>query len=406
MRGYYQNEEDSPEEDSTTTLENQLLHFHTSDQHERAISTGTELLAIDPLNGWVHAIMGQAYTSLEQYNHAEKHFKAAIAQDPDDADNFTQISFMELQRGRAGKADDYIRKSISMDPTSAYTWYIFGILCIHYEDFNQAQFCVAKIRELDPSSNNAEQLDVMSKTNIEGKNQYSTTEKISENEKLLGTDPENDFAHYQLANIYLHEIKDFDKAEFHFRKALEIDPIDKDYQKGLIKSWRKRDWILKTLWIPYLPIQWALDICGWANKKIWPYVFMIFIMKYILIAAIVVALIFYSIFWPVAKLYEYMTLAEIHRKMGVLKIYSGTMEQIHKWKLSKRMFTMAGIALFYWGCIALLTPLIIDHEAAKMSITAIIFGIFTIIVSLSWIWLIINAIKKSKRSSKNKSLKA
>ena len=118
---------------------------------------------------------------------------------------------------------------------------------------------------------------------------------------------------------------------------------------------------------------------------------------------IVVALVFYTLFWPIAKLYEYLTLAEIHRKMGVLKMYGG-MEQVHKWQYSKRMMLFVAIALFYWGGIALATPYMIDSDATGATLTFIVFGLFIVFIILSWILLFVGGIKKARRSSKNKSL--
>jgi len=405
MRDFYQesSEIDDEHDDEQSALYNQLYFFHTSDQYERAISVGFELLAKDPNNAYVHSILGQSYTNLERYPDAEKHLKAAIANDPDDGELFAHLAYMELKRGRAGIADDNIRISVKLDPTSSYAWYIFGILCVHYEDFKQAQVCVDKIRTLEPESGLAEKLDVQSRSEIVGRNQYNVAEKISEHEKLLEVNPEDDFVHYQLGYLHLYETKDVKKAEFHFRKALELDPTDKDFQKGLIKSWRKRDLFLRLLWVPYLPIEWALKVCEWCNRKIWPYVFMIFLFKYIILMGIVVALVFYTLFWPIAKLYEYLTLAEIHRKMGVLKMYGG-MEQVHKWQYSKRMMLFVAIALFYWGGIALATPYMIDSDATGATLTFIVFGLFIVFIILSWILLFVGGIKKARRSSKNKSL--
>jgi len=295
MRGYYQEGDELEDDDGVSALQNQIFHFHTSDQHERVLSVGAQLLSKDPQNSWVHSLMGQAHTALEQYAEAEKQLRAAIALEPDDGATFGYLAFMELQRGRAGAADDHIRQSIKLDPTNTYSWYIFGILCVHYRDFKQAQICVEKIRTLDPESSLAETLDVRSRSEIDGKNQFTLEEKITENERLLADNPEDDFVHFQLGYIHLDETKDIEKAEFHFRKALEGDPADKDYQKGLIKSWRKRDWFLKFLWIPYLPIQWALQIGEWCNKQLWPYLFMIFLFKYILLIGVIVALIFFTI---------------------------------------------------------------------------------------------------------------
>jgi len=403
MRGFYQEGDDLEEDDGVSALYNQLFHFHSSDQHERVISVGSELLSKEPEDAWVHSLMGQAYTGLERYSEAEKHLKTAIANDPDDGEYFAHLSFMELKRKRAGAADDHIRRSLQLDPTSSYAWYIFGILSIHYEDFNQAQVCVDKIRTLDPESGLAEQLDVSSRSDIDGKNQYSVAEKIAETEKLLESDPESDHIHYQLGCIHLNETKDVEKAEFHFRKALESEPADKDYQKGLIRTWRKKDWFLRVLWVPHLPIDWALKICEWCNKEKWPYLFMIFLFKYILIVGVIVALIFYTIFWPIAKLYEYLTLAEIHRKIGVLKMYSGVMEKVHKWAFSKRMMLLGVVVVLYWGGIAVAAPHLIDSEDSGAPLTLLVFGICTLFIILSWLLLFLGGIKKARRLSKNRT---
>lgn len=402
MRGFYQ-EDDNEEDDEVSALYNQLMHFSTSGQHERVISTGAELLAIDPEDTWVHMRMASAYTGLEKYNESEKHLKKAIATDPESADAFTEYAYLELQRGRMGAADDKIKVSIKLDPTNDYAWYIYGILCVNYDDFKQAQFCVKKIRELQPENDYASKLEVMAYSNIDGANQYSKEQKIEEYEKLLAADPEDEFANYNLGLIYLDELNNAQKAEYHFRKALELDPTDKDYQKGLIKAWRKRDLFLRILWIPFLPIAWSIKVVEWANKEKWPYIFMIFLFKYLIIVSIVVAVLFFVVFWPIAKLYEYFTLAEIHRKLGVLKLYSGVMEKIHKWEFRKRMMLFVSVVVLYWGSLAVLTPIYFLDPEANKSFLYLISGLFFLFILFSWGSLIFSIFRKGKRSIINKS---
>jgi len=394
MRDFYS--EDSEEDDEVAGLYQQFSYFIESDQNERVVSVGTELLSKNPYDEFVHNLVGHAYTALGNYDAAEKHLKTAIANDPEYGYAYANLANLELQRGRAGKADEYVRVAIRLDPTDVYSWNIFALLCIHFDDYKQAQVCVNKIRELDPESGIADALEVKARTYIEGKTQYTTEEKLAANENLLGRDPEAGHVHYQLGYIHIEE------TEFHFRKALEADPTDKDYQKGLILCWRKRDVLLKLIWVPYLPIAWVLKLCEWCHKKKWPYIFMIFLFKYILMMSIIVALIFFTIFWPVAKLYEYMTLAEIHRKMGMLKLYSGMMERVHTWKFKNRIAIFIGMVSIFWGSLIIAIPIFFAKPAVNKAFLILITGLFFLFICASWTYLLISGHRQRRRNRKNK----
>ena len=84
---------------------------------------------------------------------------------------------------------------------------------------------------------------------------------------------------------------------------------------------------------------------------------------------------FFTIFWPVCKVYEYLTIADLHKKMGLLKLYKGPMAKLHKLSFPARFGIFVLCMLVFWGSISTLifSPYAPALLAGITSIAGILF---------------------------------
>lgn len=400
MREHY-----SEEVDEVEGVRHQLYHFIEVDQYERVLPLAFELLQKDPDDADLYSQIGNAFLQLGKYEEAEKYLKKAVSLDPENTYGFQLLANLEYERSRLGVADEYIRKALQLNPLDVFSWYLLGVICVHFEDFKQTQLCIDKIRTLDPESSLERDLDLLCRSSINNEYAYSTDEKIVEHQNRLSEDPNNAYHHYALGLLYCEEKRDYEKAEEFFRKALQQSPSDKDYQKALIMVFRKKDRLLRLLWLPFLPVIAFTRLYAWGEKKtkyqkFLLFIAFLFIAKYVLVLSIVVLLIFYSCFWPITKLYEYLTLAETHKRLGKLQLYRGWTAQLHKMPLAKKMLLFTLLTLVYWSGVAY-----VIFDQANGDFFVMLIGVcFSLMVFIGLSILIWEWIRARVRSKKNRKL--
>lgn len=391
-------------QDQESSLYTQLQNFLASGQWQRAKETTASLLSSSPESTYLHFQMGNILYQLNQYPQSEIHYKRTIALSPDYADGYNGLAYLYLAMGRAGTAEDNIRKAISIDPEDESSWIIFGHLALHFDDPQAAINHANKALDLDPDSLGARDILARAKAELKGPQKTSPQEQIRDHQEILRLDPENDLAHTRIGCIHYDELKDYETAEHHFRTALKIDPNDKENQKLLILTLRKRDPILRLLWSPLQPALWILNLFSWAWEKKWPILLLIFVTKYLVVIGVAISLIFFTIFWPLTKIYEYLTISDLHQKMGKIALYQGPAAKIHKLGFKTRFLLFSLIVLAFWTTIYIL----FSHQVTKNKLIAtagiVLAGGVILVYALSWGGLIRDTFRKARRKRKDKKL--
>lgn len=392
---------DSNEEEA---LYNQWMNFSSSDQWDRAQEVLGQLLTKDPESAWLHCQMGSACYQLDQNKESEKHFQKAIALAPDDPDPFQGLTYLYLSMGRAGVAEDHCRKALQLDPDDIDNWTLMTHLCIHFEDAAEATKCVQKASALNPHDSRLISLRTQIGAISKGASKLSPYEQIEGYRDVLRISPENDNAHYSIGLVQINELKDYAGAEKSFRAALKIDPQDTANQKALIQALRKRDPILKVLWSPFNFGMWIFDVYSKAWDMKWPIIILIFTWKYFLIGGVVLWLIFFVLFWPMAKVYEALTLVEVHKKMGKISLYTGPLARLHRLSFPLRCLIFGGIFIAFWSMIVWLW----QREGARSKIIewgvlAVTGGVILMIAIGLFAW-IRDSHRSRKRRKKNSQI--
>lgn len=381
-----------------------LYNLMNAGQWDLAVKELGQHIAEDPEDEDLHNMMGRALRKLGRFAESEKHLKKSVTLAPEDDDAFVELAMTYLEMNRPGLADDMVRQALRLNPENEISWIIMGQLSLHYDDTQQALRCADQIKRLNPESTQAMEIRTRALAEAEGAMKLPANQQIQEFHAILEVDPENDSALMHLGIVYFDELKDYDRAEEYFRAALQIDPTDKTYQKLLIKTLRKKDPVLKLLWMPYLPVKWILQLYSWAWKLKWPIIPLFFIGRPLIIVLALCALIFFAIFWPVAKMYEYLTIADLHRKMGRVTFHRGPLARLHKASFGVRFSCfLVGVVLF-WSCIAAF--FVSEATRGPMIfgvIILVVFGAFALIF-LSWGAVIYQFIRGKIRARKNRDL--
>lgn len=381
-----------------------LYNLMNAGQWDRVLSELGPQLAEDPEDPDLHVMMGQALRKLRRFNESEQHLKKAISLAPDDDDGFVELAMTYLEMERLGLADDMVRQALRLNPENEVSWIIMGQLSLHYDDSRQALRCAEQIKRLNPESTTAIEIRTRALAEMEGSMKLPADQQARGYHAILEKDPENDSALMHLGCLYFNEYEDYDQAEKYFRAALQIDPNDKDYQKLLIKTLRKKDLFLQILWLPYLPVKWITKLYSWAWEHKWPIIPLFFVGRPLIIFLALFALIFFTIFWPIAKMYEYLTIADLHRKMGRITLHRGPLARLHKASFAAR-FTcfLVGVVLF-WSCIAAFFVSETTRGPMLLGISSlVVFGAFAL-VFLSWGAWLVQYIRGKIRTRKNRDL--
>jgi tetratricopeptide (TPR) repeat protein len=381
-----------------------LYNLINAQQWDRALEEIGNQLAEDPEDVELHTMRGLVLRKLGRFDESEKQLKKVIALAPDDDDGFVELSKTYLDMNRAGLADEMVRQALRLNPENEVSWILLGQLSLHYSDTQMALRCADQIKRLNPESTAAMEIRTRALAETEGKQKIPADEQIREYQSILEVEPENERALVLLGEVHLNELKDYEKAEEYFRSALRIDPSDKSYQKLLIATLRKKDPILKLLWLPHRPFHWILQFYSWCWKEKWPLIIQFFVGKYAIILLSLSGLMFFALFWPITKMYEYLTIADLHRKLGRVTLHRGPFARLHQSSFTLRFcFFLLGVLLF-WGCI---TAFFVNEKTRGHVLTGIAvlvgFGA-TALVFLGWGSFIYDFIRGKIRARKNRHL--
>lgn len=345
--------------------------FVSAGQWDRSLATALEWLSKAPENLRAHRVAAQSLINLDREEEAEKHLEKVLAGNPNDGFAHRLMAIVYFRAGKFRSADESIRKAISLDPTDAYHWYQLAHMSYNLGDLTTARSSVAKAREFNPRDANILNLAIL----CEPKDAVSV--KIQRYEEALALDPENANIYNNIGAIYLNQIKDYGKAEEHFRRALFFKPTSKTFRKNLFLTVKKRDLIYRILCTPR---DWMIAVINFfaraRKENIWLYLLMIplwLLAFYYIYGALLLWLV---LVWPLTKVYEYLTIGDIRARAGELGVRRGGFLGFRKWPLKVRLSIFAFLLISFWGGVAFCfvgkNP-VADKEVGRATLGAILF---------------------------------
>ncbi|MEM7383473.1 MAG: tetratricopeptide repeat protein [Verrucomicrobiota bacterium] len=371
-------------ESSRTYLLAQLVR---SRQWDRAGQLAGELLAEDPESTYLHGIRGQAALVGGDLALAERHLEKALAGDPDDDHTLWLLGKIAFQRNEEKKAEDLVSRAIGLDPQQAHYWQTMGWVAWDRDDFESARDCANRARQLDPTE--ADHLILLARAEQSLKAPAPLVMGLLD--EALALDPENAEVHDTVGNIQLTELKDPAKAETSFRRALTLDPTDDRYRKNLLGALRKTDPFLRILYLPWEGVKKLAGVWDWVWEKKWPLIGFIFVAKYLLVILMAMLVLWLMWMFPVARVYEYLTLSDIRARAGDVRARKGGLLSVHQWPFAARIGAFIAFSLGFFYLL---------FRASQTEAFGLVLGVLIGIGVVLWVILGIVGLVSASRSKR------
>jgi tetratricopeptide (TPR) repeat protein len=251
-----------------------------------------------------HIRLGIQCRELNRLNDAERHFKDALAEDPNDDFALRQLAMtVHMQEDREREALQIIDRAIGIDPNDGFHHAARAFILCSLERGPDALKSARTARELDPyldaamtaeahahfvmknwaeSERAAREALAIDPDDATAANLLSHAlrmqNKRAENDAqiagLLERDPENEHTHFNAGWSALNR-GDHRAAETHFREALRLNPSFDPAREGLLTSFRARSPIYRgylnyCMWMSRLKggAQWAVILGLYFGFKI------------------------------------------------------------------------------------------------------------------------------------------
>jgi tetratricopeptide (TPR) repeat protein len=251
-----------------------------------------------------HIRLGMQCRELNRLGDAERHFKDALAEDPNDDFALQQLAMtIHMQDDREREALEVIDRAIGVDPNDAYHHACRAFILCSLDRGPDALKSARTARELDPYLDAA--ITAEAQAHLVMKNwaqaeraarealaidpdeaapanllshalrmQGKSAENDAQIAGLLERDPENEHTHFNAGWSALNR-GDHRAAEIHFREALRLNPSFDPAREGLLTSFRARSPIYRgylnyCLWMSRLKkgAQWAVIIGLYVGFRI------------------------------------------------------------------------------------------------------------------------------------------
>jgi tetratricopeptide (TPR) repeat protein len=330
-----------------------LAHrFMSARQWDRSLAATMEWLSKEPENQRAHRAAAQSLINLNRTEEASRHLEKVLAGNP--ADNLAHRLMAEVHF-RAGKfrlADESIQKAISLCPTDAHHWYKLAHMSYRLGDLATAKKSVARARELSPRSADILNLAILCEP------ETAAEAKIRQYQDALALNPENANIHNNMGTEYLNKLKDYAKAEECFRRALFFNPTSDIFRQNLFVTLKHRDLVYRIL---CLPKDWQFKVIkffdGMRKRNLLLYILIIALWLVAFRFVLGGLVLWFALFWPLTKVYEFLTMGDIRARAGELGVRRGGFLGYRRWPLKIRLSLFAvflisfwgGLALFWWG---------------------------------------------------------
>jgi tetratricopeptide (TPR) repeat protein len=216
------------------TSQNKALLLYRQSRYKLAIEELLKSLDDFPDDSYSYALLALCFSDLKQFQEANEYTSKALELEPEDAFIHEVNARVLYAQNKFDESIDAINKSIHIDPGNADAFAILSKLLLSFRQFSKAIEAAETALTLEPGNKNVECLSSYAQALTATGN---TLKAESVYETILSVDPEDSYAHSELGGILMRKsVPSKEKALYHFRKALQLDPSS---------SWIKRNIILQ-----------------------------------------------------------------------------------------------------------------------------------------------------------------
>lgn len=199
-------------------LRRQLRDDRSAGRHERILERMERLVAQGIADAEAYAWLAQARDFLGDTEGARQSLDTALSLAPEDTESIHQIAEVLLDWGEAREASHHLRAAQERQPGNLTTEFLLSRALHAMGDYDEAlERCEACLHH---TPNEPEVLKWRAVLLTAMRREVEAQETL---QQVLAIKPRDFGANNNLASLYLYQT-DYDKAEYHYRLAQEVDP--------------------------------------------------------------------------------------------------------------------------------------------------------------------------------------
>jgi tetratricopeptide (TPR) repeat protein len=261
------------------------LHLYGQNRYSDAEREFRQAAGNDPNDAYVRAMLGLTLSHQERFDDAEREIREALKLDPGLPFVHYARAFVLDDRRRYSEAEEAIEEAISMEPEDADFYALLAQIRLNQRNWPGALEAAEIGLQINAEHVACTNLRAMALVNLGRKEEAGLTIDAA-----LAKDPENSVTHANQGWTLLHA-GDHKRALEHFRESLRLDPENEWARQGIIEALKAQNflyaWMLKYfLWMSRLSenMQWVVIIGAFfgmrilrgvekANPQFAPYIF-------------------------------------------------------------------------------------------------------------------------------------
>ena len=258
-----------------------------------------------------------------------------------------QMSLYWTEKKRPREAEAAVQRAVSIVPYSADFW--AQLARVYYIEGapERAREPAERALSLAPNDPEIGNLHAIVQAECADGTKLDLAAQEARLLELLKEDPENHSLQHNLGAFYLNDKADYERAVQHLSTAVSLDPSYRPSRTALAQALRHLDGFLKWFYFPYRFLPLANGGLRWAAKTRWGYA-PVALAGLALFLPVLLLIVFWAIvLWPLAKIYEWLTVAELRERMKVHG-HPGPFG-IHHWPRGVRLLVVLVAYSAFWA---------------------------------------------------------
>jgi len=136
-------------------LEQGLNWLQVADIPQQAIVRFEEILHDYPDLAVVHALLGLAYSRIDDAGRAVDELRRAVELAPEDGENHLYLGELYLGRQRGAQAKEHFERAVEHNPTLSPAWFHLGDMALERQELDAARSAFLIAARLEPENTNA-----------------------------------------------------------------------------------------------------------------------------------------------------------------------------------------------------------------------------------------------------------
>lgn len=235
------------------------LHLYHQNRYSDAEREFRQAVVNDPEDAYTRAMLGLTLSQQERFDDAEREIREALKLDPGLPFVHYARAIVLDDRHRFAEAEKAVQEAISLEPEDADYHALLAQVRLNQRNWKGALEAAETGLQMDAEHVTCTNLRAMALVNLGRKEEAGLTI-----DSALAKDPENSVTHANQGWALLHA-GDHKKALDHFRESLRLDPENEWARQGIIEALKAQNFIYAAmlkyfLWMSRLSekMQWVV----------------------------------------------------------------------------------------------------------------------------------------------------